>query len=63
MTAKNTTYVKAQEMSDELSLGTLDLVVGAADMKAESQVYQTLSSMVSDVIKNFGAALGAAARG
>ena len=39
----------------------LDAVSGG-DLKAESQVQQALSSMVSDVIKNFGGAMQAAAR-
>ena len=33
------------------------------DVKAESQIQQTLSSMVSDVIKNFGGSQNTAARG
>ena len=40
----------------------LDAISGG-DVKAESQIQQTLSSMVSDVIKNFGGAMQAAARG
>jgi hypothetical protein len=39
----------------------LDAVSGG-DFKAESQVQQVLSSMVSDVIKNFGGAMQPAAR-
>jgi hypothetical protein len=39
----------------------LDAVSGG-DFKAESQVQQTLSSMVNDVIKNFGGAMQTAAR-
>jgi hypothetical protein len=40
----------------------LDAISGG-DVKAESQIQQTLSTMVSDVIKNFGGAMQAAARG
>ena len=40
----------------------LDAVSGG-DFKAESQVQQALSSMVNDVIKNFGGAMQTAARG
>ena len=40
----------------------LDAISGG-DVKAELQIQQTLSSMVSDVIKNFGGAMQAAARG
>jgi hypothetical protein len=39
----------------------LDAVSGG-DFKAESQVQQALSSMVNDVIKNFGGAMQTAAR-
>ena len=39
----------------------LDAVSGG-DLKAESQVQQALSSMVNDVIKNFGGAMQSAAR-
>ena len=38
----------------------LDAVFGGA--KAEAQIMQTLSSMISDVMKNFGQALQTAAR-
>ena len=34
----------------------LDAISGG-DVKAESQIQQTLSTMVSDVIKNFGGAM------
>jgi len=40
----------------------LDAISGG-DVKAESQIQQTVSTMVSDVIKNFGGAMQAAARG
>ena len=33
------------------------------DVKAEAQIQQTLSSMISDVMKNLGSALNQAARG
>jgi hypothetical protein len=42
----------------------LDCVAGGKDdVKAESQIFQTLSSMISEVMKNFGGALQTAARG
>jgi hypothetical protein len=45
----------------------LDRVVGGANametLKAEAQIFQTLSSAVSEVLKNFGGALQTAARG
>ena len=45
----------------------LDLAVGGSKemdaVRAEAQLFQTLSSMINEVMKNFGGALQAAARG
>jgi hypothetical protein len=40
----------------------LNAVCGGADAKAEAQIMQTLSSTISNVMKNFGQALQTAAR-
>ena len=49
----------------ELTEAEVDAVSGGSmdDVKAEAQMQQMLSSMVSDVIKNFGAAMQSLARG
>jgi bacteriocin-like protein len=49
----------------ELTEDELSLVSGGAanDSKAEAQIFQALSSAISDVMKNFGGALNTAARG
>ena len=39
----------------------LDAISGG-DMKAEAQIFQTLTSAINEVIKNFGGALQSAAR-
>jgi hypothetical protein len=48
------------EHSGVLTIDELEAVAGGS--KAEAQIQSTLSSMVSEVIKNFGAALQTAAR-
>jgi hypothetical protein len=50
------------QAGDALTDIELDLIVGGAASKAEAQIQQTLSSMISEVIKNFGSALQTAAR-
>jgi hypothetical protein len=58
------------QVSKPISLELTDDELGAVSggdsamesVKAESQIQQTLSSMVNDVIKNFGGALQSAAR-
>ena len=47
----------------ELTEAEIDAVSGGATETAEAQIQQTLSSMVSEVIKNFGAAMQSVARG
>jgi len=48
----------------ELQTDDLDAVAGGAeDLKAEVQIFQALSSAISEVMKNFGGALNTAARG
>ena len=49
----------------ELTEAEIDAVSGGSmdDVKAEAQIQQMLSSMISEVIKNFGQALQSAARG
>jgi hypothetical protein len=44
----------------ELTDAQLDAVIGGA---VQAQIFQTLSSAVSEVMKNFGGALQTAARG
>jgi len=46
----------------ELTEAELSLVSGGAE-KAEAQIFQALSSAISEVMKNFGGALQTAARG
>ena len=50
----------------ELTKDELSLVSGGApnleDVKAEAQIFQALSSAISEVMKNFGSALNTAAR-
>jgi hypothetical protein len=54
----------SKPISLDLTDDELDAVSGGdSDIRAESQIQQTLNSMVSDVIKNFGGALQSAARG
>ena len=47
----------------ELTGDELSIVSGGAEAKAEAQIFQALSSAISEVMKNFGAALNTAARG
>jgi hypothetical protein len=48
----------------ELRIDELNAVAGGADdVKAEAQIFQALSSAISEVMKNFGSALNTAARG
>jgi bacteriocin-like protein len=49
----------------ELTKDELSLVSGGAvdEAKAEAQIFQALSSAISEVMKNFGGALNTAARG
>jgi len=51
----------------ELTEDELSLVSGGApsvnEAKAEAQIFQALSSAVSEVMKNFGGALNTTARG
>ena len=49
----------------ELTEDELSLVSGGAvnEAKAEAQIFQALSSAVSEVMKNLGGALNTAARG
>jgi hypothetical protein len=49
------------EHSRVLTIDELEAVAGGSN--AEARIQSTLSSMVSEVIKNFGAALQTAARG
>jgi hypothetical protein len=47
----------------QLQIDELDAVAGGADdLKAEAQIFQALSSAISEVMKNFGSALNTAAR-
>jgi len=58
-TADNTIpHALADAELDAISGGKDDI----ATIKAEAQLMQTLSSMINEVMKNFGAALQAAAR-
>jgi hypothetical protein len=52
---------KTNDKTRELTEAELSLVSGAN--KAEAQIFQTLSSAISEVMKNFGGALNTAARG
>jgi bacteriocin-like protein len=56
---------KATKPPRELTKDELSLVSGGAvnEAKAEAQIFQALSSAISEVMKNFGAALNTAARG
>jgi hypothetical protein len=56
---------KATKPTRELAEDELSLVSGGAvnEAKAEAQIFQALSSAISEVMKNFGAALNTAARG
>jgi hypothetical protein len=56
---------KETKPTRELTGDELSLVSGGAvnDAKAEAQIFQALSSAISEVMKNFGAALNTAARG
>jgi hypothetical protein len=56
---------KATKPTRELAEDELSLVSGGAvnEAKAEAQIFQALSSPISEVMKNFGAALNTAARG
>ena len=51
----------------ELTEDELSIVSGGApsvnEAKAEAQIFQALSSAISEVMKNFGGALNTAARG
>jgi bacteriocin-like protein len=47
----------------ELTEDELSLVSGGAEATAEAQIFQALSSAISEVMKNFGGALNTAARG
>lgn len=49
----------------ELTEDELSLVSGGTvnEAKAEAQIFQALSSAISEVMKNFGGALNTAARG
>jgi hypothetical protein len=57
------TIISKPNSSDHRALTNdeLDRVVGGT--KAEAHISQTLSSMISEVMKNFGGALQTAARG
>ena len=52
---------KINDATRELTEAELSLVSGAD--KAEAQIFQALSSAISEVMKNFGGALNTAARG
>lgn len=52
---------KTNDKTRELTEAELSLVSGAD--KAEAQIFQALSSAISEVMKNFGGALNTAARG
>lgn len=56
---------KATKPPRELTKDELSLVSGGAvnEAKAEAQIFQALSSAISEVMKNFGGALNTAARG
>jgi hypothetical protein len=55
----------AKRATPELTEDELSLVSGGAvdEAKAEARIFQALSSAISEVMKNFGAALNTAARG
>ena len=53
MMSKTNDNTKARELTaDELKL----VSGGADDLKAEAQIFQALSSAISEVMKNFGSA-------
>ena len=56
---------KETKPTRELTEDELSLVSGGAvnEAKAEAQIFQALSSAISEVMKNFGGALNTAARG
>ncbi len=58
MSKSNDTKKTCELTEDELSL-----VSGGALAKVEAQIFQALSSAISEVMKNFGGALNTAARG
>jgi len=47
----------------ELTDSQLGAVTGGSEARAEAQICQALCSMVSEVLKNFAAAMQTAARG